>query len=116
MQINEGLPAFCVEQIRQNHRLNGLKVGLLGMAFKAEVDDMRDSLSFKLRKLLSFHGCQVLCTDEYIVSDEFYPLETVLQKADLFIVGVPHKRYEALEFPGGKAVFNLWNLDSARQV
>ena len=66
MQVNEGLPAFCVEQIRQNHHLRGLKIGLLGMAFKAEVDDIRDSLSFKLRKLLAFHGAEVLCTDEYI--------------------------------------------------
>jgi len=116
MQINEGLPAFCVEQIRQNHHLKGLKVGLLGMAFKADVDDIRDSLSFKLRKLLAFHGAEVLCTDEYAASDEFFPLEAVLEKADLFIIGVPHKRYADLEFPGGKAVFNLWKLDSARQV
>ena len=116
MQINEGLPAFCIEQIRQNHHLKGMKVGLLGMAFKAEVDDIRDSLSFKLRKLLAFHGAEVLCTDEYVKSDQFYPLETVLEQAELFIVGVPHQRYQTLEFPGGKAVFNLWKLDSARQA
>ncbi|MEO5804577.1 MAG: nucleotide sugar dehydrogenase, partial [Verrucomicrobiota bacterium] len=76
MQINEGLPSFCVEQIRQNHRLKGMKVGLLGMAYKPGVDDIRDSLSFKLRKLLAFHGAEVLCTDEYVVSDQFLPLET----------------------------------------
>lgn len=116
MQVNEGLPAFCVEQIRQNHRIKGMKIGLLGMAFKADVDDIRDSLSFKLRKLLTFHGAEVLCTDEYVKSTEFLPLETVLEKADLFIVAAPHARYRTIEFPGGRAVFNIWNLDSAQQA
>ena len=116
MQINEGLPAFCIEQIRQNHKLKGLKVGLLGMAFKAENDDTRDSLSFKLRKILSFHGAEVFCTDEYAKSDQFCTLETVLEKAELFIVGVPHQRYQNLKFPDGKAVFNIWKLNSARQA
>ena len=113
MQINEGLPSFCVERIRQNHRLKGMKVGLLGMAYKPGVDDIRDSLSFKLRKLLAFHGAEVLCTDEYVVSDQFVPLETVLERSQLFIVAVPHERYRSVEFPGGSPVFNLWNLDSA---
>ncbi len=116
MQVNEGLPAYCIEAIRRNHPLQGKRVGLLGMAFKAEVDDIRDSLSFKLRKLLAFHGAEVLCTDEYVPSDQFHRLEDVLRQADLFIIGVPHKRYQTVTFPAGKPVFNIWNLDSARQV
>lgn len=116
MQVNEGLPAFCIEQIRQNHDLKGMKVGLLGMAFKADVDDIRDSLSFKLRKLLTFHGAEVLCTDEHIHSPEFHPLENVLKEATLFIVGVPHERYRKLEFPEDRPVFNIWQLDSARET
>lgn len=116
MQVNEGLPSFCVERILRNHKLKGAKVGLLGMAFKPEVDDIRDSLSFKLRKLLAYHGAEVLCTDEYISSPEFYPLETVLKEADLFIVGTLHQRYRNLEFPKGRPVFNIWNLDSVSRV
>ena len=116
MQVNEGLPAFCIEQIRQNHNLKGMKVGLLGMAFKADVDDIRDSLSFKLRKLLTFHGAEVMCTDEHIKTDEFYSLETVLDQAALFVVGVPHERYRTLVFPAGKPAFNIWNMDSVRNV
>jgi UDP-N-acetyl-D-mannosaminuronic acid dehydrogenase len=116
MQVNEGLPSFCVEHILRNHKLKGTKVGLLGMAFKPEVDDIRDSLSFKLRKLLAYHGAEVLCTDEYISSPEFHPLDTVLKQADLFVVGTPHRRYRNLEFPKGKPVFNIWNLDSVSRV
>jgi UDP-N-acetyl-D-mannosaminuronic acid dehydrogenase len=113
MLVNEGLPAFCIEQLRQNHNLKGMKVGLLGMAFKAEIDDGRGSLAFRLRKLLTFHGAEVLCTDEYLQADDFFSLEDVLKDAALFIVGVPHGRYRTLEFPAGKPVFNLWNMDSA---
>lgn len=112
LQVNEGLPAFCVQKILQKHPLRGVTVGLLGMAFKADVDDIRDSLSFKLRKLLAFHGAEVLCTDEHVSSPEFHPLEEVLQKAGLFIIGAPHRRYETLRFPPGKPVFNIWKLDS----
>jgi UDP-N-acetyl-D-mannosaminuronic acid dehydrogenase len=116
MQVNEGLPAFCIEQLRANHDLKGMKVGLLGMAFKADVDDIRDSLSFKIRKLLAFHGAEVLCTDEHISAPDFFPLERVLNEAALFVVGVPHERYRTLKFPAGKPVFNIWNMDSVRAV
>jgi UDP-N-acetyl-D-mannosaminuronic acid dehydrogenase len=113
MQINEGLPTFCVEHIKKSIDLRGKKVGLLGMAFKAEVDDIRDSLSFKLRKLLLFHGAKVLCSDEYVESDQFHSLSEVLKEADLFIIGVPHKRYQEVSFPKDKPVYNIWDMDMA---
>jgi len=116
MQVNEGLPAFCIEQLRQKHDLKGMKVGLLGMTFKADADDIRDSLSFKLRKLLTFHGAEVLCTDEYVQAPTFLPLEQVLKEAALFVVGAPHERYRTLTFPAGKPVFNIWNLDSIQDT
>jgi UDP-N-acetyl-D-mannosaminuronic acid dehydrogenase len=112
MQVNEGLPAFCIEHILRHHSVEGKKVGLLGMAFKVEVDDIRDSLSFKLRKLLAYHGAEVLCTDPYVPAKDFFPIETVLEQADMFVVGIPHKVYRDLKFPAGKPVFNIWNLDS----
>jgi UDP-N-acetyl-D-mannosaminuronic acid dehydrogenase len=116
MQVNEGLPSFCVQKIRQKYNLRGMKVGLLGMAFKPDIDDTRDSLSFKLRKLLSFHGAEVLCTDEYVSAQDFLPLDEVLQKGELFIVGVPHQKYKTLKFPEKKPVFNIWNLDSCQNI
>jgi UDP-N-acetyl-D-mannosaminuronic acid dehydrogenase len=52
MLINEGLPNFIVNQLRQQHKLRDTVVAVLGMAFKSESDDKRESLSYKLRKLL----------------------------------------------------------------
>ncbi len=53
MLINETLPEFLVDQARRTHRLDGMRVGILGMAFKADNDDSRESLAYKLRKLLA---------------------------------------------------------------
>src|SRR5207248_7235448 len=52
MLINEGLPAHVVELAKRQVDLSTKTVGILGMAFKADSDDRRDSLSYKLRKLL----------------------------------------------------------------
>ena len=67
MQVNEGLPAYIVSALQR--RYGGLErktVGILGMAFKAESDDTRASLSYKLRKLLAWAGARVLCTDPFV--------------------------------------------------
>ena len=63
MMINEGLPNFIVDNLRKKHDLSKTKVGILGMAFKADIDDIRDSLSFKLGKILRFHGAKVYYSD-----------------------------------------------------
>ena len=67
MQINEGLPAYIVSAMeRRFGDLTGRTVGILGMAFKADSDDSRASLSYKLRKLLAWTGREVLTTDPYV--------------------------------------------------
>ena len=62
------------------------------MAFKAESDDPRASLSYKLRKLLSWAGARVLATDPYVVDDRLVPLDCVLEESDILVLGAPHKR------------------------
>ena len=82
MLVNEGLPSFLVDQLRQQHSLESLTVGLLGMAFKAENDDRRSSLSYKLKRLLSFHAAALLTTDPYVTDDpDLLPLDEVLRRS-----------------------------------
>ncbi len=70
MQVNEGLPAYLVSAMERRYGdLRGRPIGILGMAFKAESDDPRASLSYKLRKLLTWAGAEVLCTDPYVPDD-----------------------------------------------
>jgi UDP-N-acetyl-D-mannosaminuronic acid dehydrogenase len=115
MMVNEGLPNFLVNQLQQEvGSLAGKRIALLGMAFKADIDDARDSLSFKLAKLLRFAGAELRCTDEYFQRDGFLPLEEALAGAEIVIVGVPHSRYRGLAMPATVYyTVDLWNCVQA---
>jgi UDP-N-acetyl-D-mannosaminuronic acid dehydrogenase len=109
MMVNEGLPMFLVDQIEQGHDLSTMTVGLLGMAFKAESDDIRSSLSYKLKRLLKLKAERVLCTDPYVsVDGDLVPLEVVLEQADLLVIGAPHRAYEDLV--PSVPVFDVWGV------
>lgn len=108
MMINEGLPNYLVEQLRETHELSQTTVGILGMAFKADIDDIRDSLSFKLGKILRFHGADVLYSDEFAQDDTFISKEQLVALSDIVIVGVPHSAYRRLRVPEGKKVVDIW--------
>ncbi len=110
MMINEGLPNFIVENLRKRHDLSRTKVGILGMAFKADIDDIRDSLSFKLGKVLRFHGAKVYYSDEYAKNPDFISKEKLIELSDVIIVGVPHSAYKGLKIPKGKEAVDLWNV------
>lgn len=96
MMVNEGLPSFIVERLKAGRDLRGATVGILGMAFKGDSDDPRSSLSYKLRKVLTFECRTVLCTDPYIADPDFVGLERVLAESDVLIVGACHEPYRSL--------------------
>ena len=108
MQVNEGLPAYIVSALERRYgTLRGKTVGILGMAFKAESDDTRASLSYKLRKLLTWAGARVLATDPYVKDDRLVSVECVLDESDILVLGAPHKPYRGLQV-GGKDVVDVW--------
>ena len=115
MLVNEGLPDYLVRRIEERHDLPGLTVGILGMAFKAESDDRRSSLSYRLKRVLSFRAERVLTTDPYVTDDpDLVPLEQVLAEADLLVIGAPHAAYRDLE--PAVPVVDVWNLLGAGSV
>jgi UDP-N-acetyl-D-mannosaminuronic acid dehydrogenase len=108
MQVNEGLPAYIVSALERRYGgLTGKTIGILGMAFKAESDDARASLSYKLRKLLAWAGARVVCTDPFVRDDRLTTLDCVLEESEILVLGVPHKAYRKLDV-GGKDVVDVW--------
>jgi UDP-N-acetyl-D-mannosaminuronic acid dehydrogenase len=98
MLVNEGLPLYLVSRLEKRYPLNEMTVGILGMAFKGESDDIRSSLSYKLRRILRFKSAAVLCHDPYVRVDQtLRPLDEVLEGSDLLILAAPHRCYDALE-------------------
>jgi UDP-N-acetyl-D-mannosaminuronic acid dehydrogenase len=110
MLVNEGLPNFIVGQLRQQGKLRDKVVAVLGMAFKSESDDKRESLSYKLRKLLMVESKEVLCTDPYVVDEKLVPLEEAVDRADVIILGAPHSAYRDLDLSGKKVVVDVWGF------
>jgi UDP-N-acetyl-D-mannosaminuronic acid dehydrogenase len=79
------------------------------MAFKGGSDDTRSSLAYLLADLLAAKAREVLCTDPLVTTDpDLLPLQEVLSRADLLVIGAPHPHYRDLrtELP----VVDIWNL------
>jgi UDP-N-acetyl-D-mannosaminuronic acid dehydrogenase len=110
MLINEGLPNYIVHKLKARYDLKTMTVGVLGMAFKANIDDRRDSLSYKLRKILAIEARRVICSDAYIHEAAFVPAEELVAASDLIILGTPHRIYGDLPIPRAKTVVDVWNF------
>ncbi|HEV3382258.1 MAG TPA: nucleotide sugar dehydrogenase [Trebonia sp.] len=111
MTINEGLPLYLVSRLEQRFDLASMTVGILGMAFKSESDDIRSSLSYKLKRILSFKAGQVLTTDPFVpaaADPSLLPLADVLARADLLVIATPHPAYRNLVTD--KPVADMWNV------
>jgi len=110
MLVNEGLVLYLVNQMKSENRLAEMTVGLLGMAFKSDNDDIRSSLSYKLKKVLQIHCRAVLTTDPYVTVDpDLRPLDEVLDRSGLLVLCVPHSNYRGLDLRG-KPVLDVWGF------
>lgn len=113
MLVNEGQPNYVVERIARKVDLASATVGILGMAFKGESDDTRSSLSYPLKQALVFRAREVLTTDPFVTTDtDLRPLEEVLERADVLVIGAPHRQYRQLanRVRPSVPVFDVWDL------
>ena len=110
MQVNEGLVLQLVDDLRRGYEISSMTVGLLGMAFKAEIDDTRSSLSYKLKHALEICARGVLTTDPFVTTDpNILPFDHVIDHSDLLILCAPHSVYADADLKG-KPVVDVWGF------
>lgn len=107
MLVNEGLPSYVVRRAADRWKMRDMTCAILGMAFKGDSDDPRDSLSFKLKKGLEVECKKVLCSDPFFQAPGFVSTEQAVKEADLLFIGTPHTLYKTYDF-GKKPVVDIW--------
>lgn len=101
-EINNSMPEYTVEILQDTLNelklpLNGTPVAVLGLAYKANVGDKRESPSYKIIEELKRHKADVITFDPYIPEDSTSSsLEDTLKKATAVIVATNHKEFTAL--------------------
>lgn len=106
--VNEGLPDYIVQRLKMRGGLEEKVVGILGLAFKKDSDDPRESLAYKLKNILAKDCREVLVTDPFVRDGDILPLAEVIAASDILVLGVPHSEYADLEF-GDTEIVDVWD-------
>jgi len=107
MLVNEGLALYIKDKIKQSYDHKNITVGLLGMSFKKDCDDVRSSLSYKLKKFLNPIVKEVLCTDDLVDDDDLVSLEETLEKSDVLVLCTPHTYLKNIKT--NKPIIDIWD-------
>ena len=110
MDVNEGMPKFIYEDLKKNINLKNKKIGLLGLAFKADCDDTRDSLAIKLLNFLKKKKLKTFYTDEFYKPKGSISKQELIKRSDIIIISCPHTSYKKIKFPKNKIVIDIWGF------
>jgi nucleotide sugar dehydrogenase len=98
-EINNSMPEYTVEKLQDALNLvklplNGTRVGVLGLAYKANVDDTRESPSFEIIKHLKSHMAEVETFDPYILErSSVKSLDELLGKSQAIVIATNHREF-----------------------
>jgi UDP-N-acetyl-D-mannosaminuronic acid dehydrogenase len=112
-KLNEAVPQHVVMSLLDElHSLYGRRVAILGLAFKAESDDVRLSPSAKLVETLRAYGAEVLLHDPHIEGTDSW--QTVLQGPEVVVLATAHSAFKGLapniDQSGCKIVYDVWGF------
>lgn len=112
IEINQGFPNFIYKKIKNKFKtkLKNKKIGILGVSFKSDIDDIRDSLSIDLYNLLKKRGLKVNISDDYVKMDELIDKKKLIKNSDIIILGVPHSSYKKIKIPKNKYLVDNWGF------
>lgn len=126
MKINDGMPDFVLNRIYEIMKEKGLtditKVGLYGLTYKENVDDMRESPTLQLLESQERHlatGLKVydpFITDD-VVKNQYHDLDKFLNDVDMVVVMVKHNEIkENAEKLTNKVVLDCQNVINLAEV
>ena len=112
IKINQGFPKFLFNKIKKKfkNKLKNKKIGILGAAFKSDIDDIRDSLSIDLYNFLIKKGLKVSISDDYYKADKIIDKKKLIMNSDIIILGVPHSSYKKIKIPKNKFLVDSWGF------
>lgn len=133
--VNESISDFIVENIiaklsEKNIKVTDAKVQILGVTFKENVNDTRNSKVIDIIKKLQEIGVKVFVKDEYVTKEEIerqYNLKvdenTENEKVDVLVVAVAHDQYKNLDYSkmnemlnSSKILFDIKNIFDAQKM
>lgn len=120
MRTNDGQPAFVLNRIYEIMRENGLKdisrVGLYGLTYKENVDDVRESPTIQMLECQERHLAQpLLCYDPFVTKDivarQSYDFDEFLDACDMVVIMVKHDQIkDSWDKLKGKVVLDCHNI------
>ncbi|HCP08807.1 MAG TPA: nucleotide sugar dehydrogenase [Candidatus Moranbacteria bacterium] len=102
-ETNNSMPAYAVELLQD--ALNEIRlpmkstaVGVLGISYKSNVDDVRESPYFKIKKNLEKHGCKIISFDPHVARlSDVKSLKDLFKKSKALIIVTGHKEFKNLD-------------------
>ena len=121
-KINESVPLFLIKKIRERITLEDKKVVILGLAFKAEIDDIRESLAFKVKKAFERERAKVFLHDPYVPGYQ-NDLDETLKGAGLVFLATNHAYYKKMDIERTKklvskncVICDVWNVFETNKI
>ncbi len=128
-EINNGMPNYTVGKLQLalndiGRPMKGTAVGVLGLAYKADIDDMRESPALMIIDLLRQLGAKVLTFDPHRMKESNQPdLKTLLKNSDAIVLATAHREFRQLRARdlrryGVKAVVdgkNIWSKEDMKK-
>lgn len=116
-RVNDGLPSFIVSEIKKRTDITNANIAVLGLTFKKDCDDTRDSLSLKLTKILKNEFVHFETHDPYVNNKDLYNL---IKDKDIVIIAINHSIYESIDISNhvrkGTLIVDIWNTQNKNDV
>ncbi len=112
-KVNESIPQHVINKIREvEGNLFGKNIGILGISFKSNSDDLRNSPSIKLVELLKASGAKVKTHDPFIKDTS--SLSEVLESSNIIIIATNHSKFKdikkEIQDAKPKLIYDVWSM------